>query len=179
MSIQIFSNPARRTFCASLITLLILLATGCAGVQRQDKATDAAGAGYGVDGAEFFEEADGVWECPELAAAFRSYWLDLFQNRIDEAWNHEAPYFRYLVRPGVYRSFRGGVSRNTLHRIVVSGVDEMAPRLKRVRGHIVLESGGTVRTVPLQDEWVFAGGRWYHVLRDAQFFPFTKRPEGL
>lgn len=153
----------------ALLVLYISLLPGCSSLMtpRTPPVLTQAELAY------FHDEIE--WECDDLAFAFRSYWLDLYRGRVDQAWEREAPFFRYLADRGVYQAFRIGVSKNTLERIIVTGVVERGPRARQVRGRIVFSSGsGKSGDMQLIDDWVQVQGTWYHVYRNPRVFPFTK-----
>ena len=152
------------------------------------------GYGYAMGRAEKITKADiivyskninnapeALWPDETMKEAFRCYWQIRFEGRWQETFLLEAPYFQEMTPENRYRMYIENTRKNTLIRIQVEDVKKEGEYLYMVRCVVFFKrSDGTEKNAHLQDRWVFAGGKYFHVIDDNLFFPGQqgRRPSG-
>ncbi len=113
-----------------------------------------------------------MWPDPRLKQAFEQYWHHRSAGAAKEAFSLEAPFFQEMVTENKYLKLFKGAANTQLLTMRIQGLERKSEHLYVIRcTKKFKDAGGKVRQSHHADEWVFAGERWYHVLRDPAFFP--------
>jgi len=114
---------------------------------------------------------DRYWPDPGLKDAFTRYWATRFAGDWKAARKLEAPYFQEMTEPRRYGVYMEGSVKNKLIEMKLGPIAWETDHLYKIACVTKLKlENGKEQVVHLQDLWVRAGGRWYHVIRDNFFF---------
>jgi len=121
---------------------------------------------------ELGDRPEQLWPDPLLKRAFAHYWGNRFSGTPKEGFALEAPYFQEMVSEDFYRRYVQNAVQNKLISINLLGLDKEGEQLCALNCKMLIElPNGNKEEVSIKDRWVFAGERWYHVIRDQFFFP--------
>ncbi|MGE0086275.1 MAG: hypothetical protein AB7S75_17845 [Desulfococcaceae bacterium] len=121
--------------------------------------------------------AAGLWPDKKLEDAFSSYWWWRFQGPVEKIFSFEAPYFQEMVPHNNYNIAMTAFIRNELKDIEVYNIQkaEGAEHLYVVENKIrFVDTLGKEREMDIPDLWVYAGEKWYHVIKDPVLFPMAQ-----
>ena len=141
--------------------LFLLFLACCAGV-------GSIPVSYPVPAKDFY------WSDPALKDAFMRYWTLRSKGSYEKTLKLEAPYLQEIVPMALYKSYVAPegtkVKGVNLSHVECEEDNHCYVALKL----LVMKDGKEGKEVPLRDEWVKAGGRWYHVIKDPimkKYFP--------
>lgn len=151
----------------SFIALLSSI-SGCATLSLNGGNKDSAEIVYSK---ELQDAKDTRWPDKALRQTFEDYWLLRFGGEVQKIFSMEAPYVQFMVEPDRYEQYAQGAKQNDLKVIQISGIDKITEYNYTVHftSRFVTKTGEE-KEVYRNDEWVKAGGNWYHVLRDFIMF---------
>lgn len=115
---------------------------------------------------------ESFWTDKALKDAFANYWLLRLSKKIDQAFKLEAPYFQEMANFQRYRTFLDG-TKDDLVEIELKDRIQVTERFVVIKCIVRLNTNSAegIKNVPIADYWVYAGGKWYHVLIDKLIFP--------
>ncbi len=158
-----------QNIAALFLSIAVLLQVlGCAALTGTERNRDAAEFTYSDD---LQEKRHDAWPDNALRKAFEDYWTLRFGGEVQTIFEMEAPYVQYMVEPEKYKWYVKGAKLNDLQEIKISNFEKHTDYYYTVHftSRFVMENGEE-KEVYRKDEWVKAGGEWYHVLRDFLMF---------
>jgi hypothetical protein len=159
------ANPFRNGTAIAILAVGCLLAmVACAGLTGGPKAP--------ITYSDSKKPPEGLWPDRELEMAFGRYWGLRFAGKIEEAFSLEAPYFQETAGLPRYRLYVQHAQKNTLLGMDVKELTKQTERFVSIKcvARIKTQAGETKESF-LVDRWVYAGGKWYHVIKDPLLFP--------
>jgi hypothetical protein len=115
---------------------------------------------------------DGFWSDGNLKQAFISYWNQRYSDKWKDAYSKEAPYFREIINRNQYENVIKGAVSNHIEGIEIEKIQRVTADLYEI--HFMLKlitSKNEKNELFFKDQWVRAGGDWYHVMKDPFLFP--------
>ena len=84
----------------------------------------------------------------------------------------EAPYFQEMTAPSRYKVYLTAGRKNQVKELQLLQFNWEEEQLCAISMVLqIQQNGGKIKKVHLSDYWVKAGNEWYHVIKDAFFFP--------
>lgn len=155
--------------CAGLAVLaLIGIGMGCGTLGNRGPSIDVIYTKNAMD-----KGGPDIWPEKSLRNAFSRYWALRFEGDIDAMWEMEAPYIQEMADPDRYHEYMRNTGRNKLKDIEMIDIVQKNDYLAEIQVNVYVEKrNDDTEEVYLKDEWVKAGGQWYHLLRDKLLFPY-------
>ena len=157
-------------YCAQafvMVLLVCVLSGGCSTLSCQVQ--PQASITYSQDCNITREQS---WPDDRLKDAFAVYWALRFTGPIEDAFAFEAPYFQEMVGAKRYGALLRGTLMNVLDEVEVRDLVRESEYLYEVHCAIrFTRPDGGKKQMFYRDLWVYAGDRWYHILRNPILFP--------
>ena len=161
------------TILCLLFSLAVLL-NGCAGLSILPS-SGMANLVY-PEGQE--DEIVKSWPDEKLTKAFRKYWFLRFDGQIERIFKMEAPYIQEMLPYEKYAHYMKGARNNRLVEIEPLGIEKKTDELYEVKFYQrFIAPNGKEKEIYLTEEWVEAGGKWYHLFQDASHVPQNQKRE--
>lgn len=162
----------RRTTILCLLLGLAVLLNGCAGLSILPSSSMAKL----VYPEEQGDEIEKSWPDGKLKKEFRKYWFLRFDGRIERIFEMEAPYIQEMLAYETYEQYMKGAQNNRLVEIEPLGIEKKTDELYEIKFYQrFIAPNGKEKEIYLTEEWVEAGGNWYHIFQDALMFPQIRK----
>lgn len=129
-----------------------------------------------IDYAQSIQELPGgiesFWPNNDLKSVFVDYWSIRYSPNWKDSFKREAPFFQEIVEREWYENIIGAAVKNTLVKLDVQSIQQMNEYFYEINMEQVITNQKKENIVLyITDRWVYAGNRWYHVIRDPNLFP--------
>ena len=160
-----------KTILCLLLCLAVLL-NGCAGLSILPSSGMAKLVYPEGQGDEIVRS----WPDEKLTKAFRKYWFLRFDGQIERIFKMEAPYIQEMLPYEKYAHYMKGARNNRLVEIEPLNIEKKTDELYEVKFHQrFIAPNGKEKEIYLTEEWVNAGGKWYHLFQDPLLFPSIRK----
>jgi hypothetical protein len=153
---------------ALFVSILLLFISGCLGMLSQSRVSVA----YSDQIQNLPGGTDRIWPEKSLKKAFTEYWNLRYSDSWKNAYQKEAPYFQAIVTRAKYENIVKTTHLNRIDKVVVRSMQKVTDHYYEIQITLnLITSNNEKKDVMFTDRWVYAGDKWYHVMRDMLLFP--------
>lgn len=115
---------------------------------------------------------ESFWPNRYIKSAFYEYWSVYYGNEREKAFEREAPFFQEIIGRPYYGKIIQSIAKNKLELIEINSIQKINENYYEINiiQHVINAKGESLELV-ITDRWVYAGGKWYHIIIDPLIFP--------
>lgn len=113
------------------------------------------------------------WPDKKLRKTFKSYWSEIYEGNLNEAYQIEAPHVQIMLGKQKFTNYTKYAQVNEIKKVEIQRIKKNGPYSYDIFAKFELKGKNTDNNqFYLTDRWVILSNNWYHVIQNKSLFPF-------